>query len=91
MGWPEFLDDVEKRLVDVDRTLVTGGPAVTPFVMPDDLGPLPADLEERATRALRTTIAKQVEVEAARDRMADALRQRRLVPREPASYFDRRL
>ncbi len=91
MGWPEFLDDVEERLVDADRMLLTGGPAVTPFVMPDDLGPLPADLQDRAARALRRTVDKQVEVGAARDRVAGALRQGRVVSREPASYVDTRI
>jgi len=91
VGWPEFLDEVEHRLVDTDRMLITGGPGVSPFVMPDDLGPLPPELQERATRALRTTIAKQVEVETARDLMAGALRQGRVETREPAAYFDRRV
>jgi len=91
VGWPEFLDEAEERLVDADRMLLTGEPAVSSFVMPDDLGPLPADLQERATKALRSTLAKQVEVEAARDRVGDALRQGRVVTREPASYVDTRL
>ena len=91
MGWPEFLDDVEERLVDADRTLRTGEPVVSPFVMPGDLGPLPADLQQRATRALRSTVAKQIEVEAARDGVAEALRQGRVATREPASYVDTRL
>ncbi len=88
MGWPEVLDDMERRLADVDTELGTGGPAVPPFVLPADLGPLPADLRQRATRALRQTQAKQAEVEAARDRIADALRQGRVVTREPAAYLD---
>jgi hypothetical protein len=91
VGWPEFLDDVEERLVDADRMLLTGGPAVSAFVMPDDLGPMPPDLEDRAAKALRSTIARQVAVEAARDRVADALRQGRVETREPASYLDTRL
>jgi hypothetical protein len=86
--WSEFLDDVEGRLADVDRALNTGGAAVSPFEMPDDLGPLPEELQERASQALQATVAKQVEVETARNRIADALRQGRVVTREPAAYFD---
>ncbi len=88
MGWPEVLDDMERRLAEVDRELGTGGPAVSPFALPADLGPLPADLRVRATRALRQTRAKQAEVEAARNRIADALRQGRVVSREPAAFLD---
>jgi hypothetical protein len=88
MGWPEVLDDMERRLDDVDRELSSGGPAVAPFALPDDLGPLPVDLRERARRALTETRARQTEVEAARDRVAAALRQSRTVPREPAAYLD---
>jgi hypothetical protein len=79
---------MERRLDDVDRELSTGGPAVPTFVLPEGLGPLPVDLRERARRALRETRSKQAEVEAARDRIADALRQSRTMPREPAAYLD---
>jgi hypothetical protein len=88
VGWHDVLDDMERRLDDVDRELTTGGPAVSPFELPADLGPLPADLRERARRALQETRAKQIEVEVARDRVADALRQGRTVPREPAAFLD---
>jgi hypothetical protein len=82
------LDDIEGRLVDVDHQLSTGGPAVSPFVLPDDLGPLPVELRHRAERALSRTQAKQTEVEGARQRIAEALRQGRTTVREPASYID---
>lgn len=88
MGWPEVLEDIEHRLGDVDRALDSGGDAVSPFALPDGLGPLPAELRERAARALRETRTKQAEVETARDRIADALRQGRTVTREPAAYLD---
>jgi len=88
MGWHEVLDDIESRLADVDRELKTGGPAVPAFVLPDDLGPLPEELRERVTHALRDTLAKQDLVEAARERVADALRQGRASTREPAAYLD---
>jgi hypothetical protein len=88
VGWPEVLDDMERRLADVDRELETGGPAVPPLALPADLGPLPADLRPRATRALQQTRAKQGQVEQARNRIADALRQARVVSREPAAYLD---
>jgi hypothetical protein len=79
---------MERRLDDVDRELRTGGPAVSPFALPADLGPLPAELRERARRALQETRSKEAEAEAARDRVADALRQGRTVAREPAAYLD---
>jgi hypothetical protein len=79
---------MEARLLDVDRELRGGGPAVTPLVLPADLGPLPADLRDRAVRTLRQTQAKQAQVEAARDGIADVLRQARVPSREPAAYLD---
>jgi hypothetical protein len=88
VGWPEVLDDIEERLADVDRELRTGGPAVSPFALPSGLGPLPADLRERARRALGQTQARQAEAEQARDRLGDALRQGRTATREPAAYLD---
>jgi hypothetical protein len=88
VGWHDVLDDMERRLDDVDRELRTGGPPVSPFELPAELGPLPVELQERARLALRQTRSKQAEVEAARDRIADALRQSRTVAREPAAYLD---
>ncbi len=88
VGWPEVLDDIEERLVDVDRELTTGGPAVSPFALPAGLGPLPADLRERARQALRQTRVQQAEAEQARDRIGDALRPGRTATREPAAYLD---
>lgn len=88
MGWPEVLDDMEGRLADVDGQLRTGGAAVSPFTLPADLGPLPPALHERARRALRQTEAAQARAEAARDGIADALRQSRTSGREPAAYLD---
>jgi hypothetical protein len=91
VGWPELLDDIERRLAQVDRELATGGPAVAPFEMPDDLGPLPPELRQRAERMLRETLTKQAAVEQARDRIVDALRQGRVAPPQPAAYFDTRI
>jgi hypothetical protein len=88
VGWDEVLDDMEGRLAEVDRELSTGTPSVSAFVLPADLGPLPDELRQRAGRALIQTRIKQAEAERARDRIADALRQGRLVPREPAAYLD---
>lgn len=88
MEWHELLDDIESRLADVERELRTGGPAVSPFVLPAGLGPLPAELRPRARRALRDTLAKLAEVEAARDLIADALRQGRIPSKASAAYID---
>lgn len=88
MGWPEVLDEMERRLADVDRELRSGGPAVAPWALPDDLGPLPAELRPRARQTLALTRAKQAEAEEARARIGEALRQGRTVAREPAAYVD---
>jgi hypothetical protein len=79
---------MENRLIEVDNELHSGGPAVSAFVLPENLGPLPDELRTRAERALSATRTKQAEVEMARDRIADALRQGRTVSREPATYLD---
>jgi hypothetical protein len=79
---------MEGRLRDVERELTTGGPAVAPFELPTDLGPLPVDLRERAISALRDTQIRQAEAEAARDGIANALREGRTTSREPALYLD---
>jgi hypothetical protein len=88
VGWHEVLDEIEDRLADVDRELSTGGPAVSPFSLPPDLGPLPAHLRSRAMRALDQTRAKQAQAEATRDGIAEALRRGRAASREPAAYLD---
>jgi hypothetical protein len=88
VGWHEVLDDMEGRLDDVDRELKTGGPAVSPFELPEGLGPLPPELRHRATLALHRTHSKQLEAEQARDRIAEALRQGRTAARQPAAYLD---
>jgi hypothetical protein len=79
---------MDARLADVDRELRAGGPPVAPLALPADLGPLPADLRDRAERTLRQTRAKQAQAEAARDGIADVLRQARVPSREPAAYLD---
>ena len=91
MAWPELLDEMERRLADVERGLTTGAVTVSPFVLPEDLGPLPPDLRERAARALRATVAMEAEVESSRERVADALRRSRVPTRRPAAYLDTRI
>jgi hypothetical protein len=88
VDWPEVLDDMEDRLHDVDRELSTGGPPVRSFALPSGLGPLPAELRQRSTALLRETLRTQAAAEAARERVADAMRQGRATTREPAAYFD---
>jgi len=88
VDWPEVLDDMEDRLHDVERELSTGGPPVRAFVLPSGLGPLPADLRDRAVALLRGTLSKQADAEAARAKVAEAMRQGRVTRREPAAYFD---
>jgi hypothetical protein len=88
VGWREVLDDMEDRLADVDRHLSTGGPAVAPLALPEDLGPLPDDLRARAGRTLSETRAKLALAEAARDGLADGLRQGRASTRGSAAYLD---
>jgi hypothetical protein len=79
---------MERRLVEAEHALTTGGPAVSTFVLPDDLGPLPVDQRDRALRVLRATQTMHQRAEAARDGIADALRQGRADRREPAAYLD---
>jgi hypothetical protein len=89
--WPELLDDIERRLADVERGLTTGALAVSPFALPQDLGPVPEHLRARAAEALRQTLALETEVESTRERVADSLRRARVVTRMPAAYLDTRI
>lgn len=91
MPWPELLDDIERRLADVKRGLTTGDVTVSPFVLPDDLGPVPPGLRAQVAQALRETLALEAEVESSRERVADALRQSRVPTRGPAAYIDTRI
>ena len=88
MQWAELLDDIERRLSAVEQGLATGTLAVSPFVMPPGLGPLPAHLEERARRALERTRAMEGDLEVASRRTAEALRLSRAPRRSPAAYVD---
>ncbi len=90
MTWVELLDDIERRLANVEQGLGTGAFGVDPFTMPDDLGPLPGRLRDRAVQALRRTAEMEAEVAAVRDRTADALRRGRTAPRATAAYVDTR-
>lgn len=91
MSWDELLEACEERLAAVEHGLATGTMDVPPFTAPEELGPLPAALRTRAAHALRMTLAAQLELEAQRDRVADALRAGRMPPRLPAAYLDTRL
>ena len=54
MGWAEVLDAFEARIADQRAALDDGDAGeVAPFDAPDDLGPLPAHLHERATALAR--------------------------------------
>lgn len=73
MEWPEVLDAMEERNAVVDHILHFGGPALEPFSTPADLGPLPAELRERAEGIQRETDRLIKDVARARDLVADAL------------------
>ena len=91
MQWDELLDDMERRLTEVERGLRTGSLEVTALTVPDDMEALPTELRTRAAHALRMTLAAQAEVEATRERIADTLRRGRTTVRQPAAYLDTRI
>jgi hypothetical protein len=63
-GWSDVLDAFERRLQQQRAALDAGEAGDVPvFVPPDRLGPLPSDLEARATRLLAE--AQDVEAELA--------------------------
>jgi len=90
MTWAQALEDIERRLGDVEEGLRTGVFEVTPFALAGDLGPIPDELRERAQRALRATVAAELEVEQLRERIAEALRLGRARSAAFSAYVDTR-
>jgi hypothetical protein len=92
VGWSEVLDDMELRLVEHDRALRDGTPPPPPLEIPPGIGPLPAELRERAEAILAATQAAARRVAQARDSLVWAMRGgERVETRQPAAYLDRRV
>ncbi|HTZ10246.1 MAG TPA: hypothetical protein VMB72_14310 [Acidimicrobiales bacterium] len=89
--WAVVLDDMERRLGDVERGLRTGVFATTAVDLPGGLGPIPDALRQRAQRLLQATVAAEQEVEKVRERIADALRRGRTTSAPFSAYVDTRL
>ncbi len=92
-AWTAFLDSLESELHAVERTGAARLRARTEFLPPDDLGPLPRELADRA-RSTLAALAGAAEVVRAEmrntARQLDELRQ--MDPRgpRPPSSFDHR-
>jgi hypothetical protein len=71
--WADVLGDMERRVADARRALGHGGAPPAPFCLPVDLGPLPAELADRARRIQYDTALVAAQVSAARDLIAAAL------------------
>ena len=86
-GWDAALDAYEARL-DAQRTaLDTGDVDVAPFEPPADLGPLPADLAERASALLADARALEADL-ATRTEAASVAH---AAPRATPSFLDQRV
>lgn len=82
-AWASFLDTLESELQAVDRAEAERGRKVTPFAAPD-LGPLPAELADRARALLEQVRAAEAEVRADMARTTVQLRElRHMDPRAP--------
>ena len=100
-SWPDVLETLEGELVDAQRSL-TGtdddqvaewGRRMTDWIPPSSLGPVPADLRERAARLLQHQLAVAEELV---ERITQSKRQRDVAarmtyaPTRPvASFIDR--
>ena len=103
LDWPEVLERLEDETLAAEETLARGraeeiaawGGHLPGWAPPSGLGPLPAELRERAARLLQHQLAV---AEALVDRITQSQRQRDVAarmsygPARPvASYIDRAL
>ncbi|MCU4185024.1 hypothetical protein K6U06_11685 [Acidiferrimicrobium sp. IK] len=88
MGWADALDDMEARLAQAELVLRGGAPP-SGLQLPPGLGPIPAELVERARRVHADTDRVAAELLEARARLASALR-RRPAPEQHPAYIDTR-
>ena len=87
-GWPGVLDAYEARLAAQRAGLDSGDVEVAPFEPPAGLGPLPADLADRAARLLAD--ARVLEAELA-ERLAAAEPAAHSGERATPAYLDQRV
>jgi hypothetical protein len=74
-SWHEALDAIERRLAGVGRDVALDDPHAG-FEPPAVTGPLPAELQERATALLDRTNTVRTELEAELARVGSELRRR---------------
>jgi hypothetical protein len=74
MGWPEVLDDMEEHLAAHERSLRDGVPPPVPVEIPPGIGPLPADLFDRAEEILAAAQAAARRVNRTHQTLAAVLR-----------------
>jgi hypothetical protein len=54
-SWNEVLDQMEQRLRDTEQVIARNLVPVEPFALPEDLGPLPAECQDRAVKLYAAT------------------------------------
>ena len=90
MKWADVLADMELRIAEAEKALALGGSPPAPFWLPEDLGPLPADLVERAHRIQDDTARLADRVCAGRDLVAAALCRTEIPATPDPAYIDAR-
>lgn len=81
--WAQVLDEFERRIVETEAALdaddILNDALTKPFTPPENLGPLPVELRERAIDIVRRQAETQqrigVTVEAVRNQVAKTTRQ----------------
>lgn len=73
MGWPDLLATLEADLAAYEQAFRGEGEPPPAFEVPENLGPLPEDLRERAAEVLRRTLAVEAEVSLRLDLARHAL------------------
>ncbi|MHB1486740.1 MAG: hypothetical protein ACYCS7_03660 [Acidimicrobiales bacterium] len=89
--WSSVLDEMEHH-VEAQRAAMAGqAPTPPEFQAPADMGPIPAELRERAQALLRMTLALEGQLSDARDEVVASMQSvgRRKHP-SPAAYVDKR-
>jgi hypothetical protein len=93
-AWSAALDDMVDRLAEGWQSLSQGHIDVRPFFEPLGLGPMPAELRERAEAVLEETRAFETALRDRSDAVARELVMARRTPEEPPArprFFDRAL
>jgi hypothetical protein len=92
-GWTGVLDAMERRLVLAERFLAGEEVHLDHFVLPDGLGPLPAELRPRARALFEATGQAESRLAVEMERMTRRVRPASLLAggddRPAPSYVDR--